>query len=271
MANSHLMYADNLPRIQHTYQDNMVISVASQKGGTGKTTTSISLAAGLARKGKRVLLVDVDSQANSSKVLLPDYQTLRKDDTVYVTILERQPLPVHQTSVPGLDIVPSHILLSNTDVELTTAKDHREARLKRELDKIKANYQHIFIDCPPALSWLTLNAFTASDRVLVVVAPGYFELDSINQISKTVREVQEYFNPQLRFLGFVFTMSDSTMNTRTSLQLLRQTYSDNVLKTVIPRNTDIRDAHFNKQDIFAYSPHSTSADAYRKLIEEIFV
>src|SRR3712207_4982232 len=99
----------------------MVISIASQKGGTGKTSTSISLAAGLARAGKRVLLIDVDSQANSSKVLLPDYLKLTKDQTLYTTILERKPLPIRPTTVPNLSIVPSHILLSNTDVDLTTA------------------------------------------------------------------------------------------------------------------------------------------------------
>jgi len=155
----------------------MIVSIASQKGGTGKTTTSISLAAGLAKKGKKVLLIDIDSQANSSKVLLPDYQTITKDQTIFKTILERQPLPIHKTAIPTLDIVPSHILLSNTDVELTTAKDHREARLKRQLDQIKHTYDFVFIDCPPALSWLTLNAFTASETVIVVVSPGYFELD----------------------------------------------------------------------------------------------
>ena len=116
----------------------MVISIASQKGGTGKTSTCISLSAGLARRGKRVLLVDIDSQANSSKVLLPDYLDLHKEETIYITVLERRPLPIRPTTVAGLDIVPSHILLSNTDIELTTAKDHREARLKRELDSIKA-------------------------------------------------------------------------------------------------------------------------------------
>src|SRR5947209_16840392 len=157
----------------------MVISIASQKGGTGKTSTSISLSAGLARKGKKVLLIDVDSQANSSKVLLPNYLTISVAETVYRTILERKPLAIHKTEVPNLDIVPSHILLSNTDVELTTAMDHREARLKRELDIIKSQYDYVFIDCPPALSWLTLNAFTASDKVIVVVSPGYFEVDSI--------------------------------------------------------------------------------------------
>src|SRR5215216_1778285 len=111
---------------------NKVTSIASQKGGTGKTSTSISLSAGLARRGKRVLLIDIDSQANSSKVLLPDYQSLKKDATLYATILDRNPLPLHATSVPGLELVPSHILLSQTDIDLTSAIDHRESRLKNE-------------------------------------------------------------------------------------------------------------------------------------------
>src|SRR5512144_864114 len=187
----------------------MVISVASQKGGTGKTSTSVSLAAGLAHKGKRVLLIDIDSQANSSKVLLRHYGEISKDQTIHHTILARAPLVVHETYVPNLSIVPSHILLSNTDIELTTAKDHRESRLKTELDKIKHQYDFVFIDNPPALGWLTLNAFTASDNVLVVVSPGYFELDSLVQLGKTLEEVREYFNPGLALLGYLFTMSDT--------------------------------------------------------------
>lgn len=248
----------------------MVISIASQKGGTGKTSTTISLAAGLARKGKRVLLLDIDSQANSSKVLLPRYPELSKEQTIYVTILEHKSLPVHLTDVPNLSIVPSHILLSNTDIELTTALDHREARLNRELDRIKDEYDFVFIDCPPTLSWLTINAFTASNEVIVVVSPGYFELDSIVQISKTIKEVKEYFNPALELRGFLFTMSDPTINARTSLQILRQSYTDKVLKTIIPRNVDVRDAHFNKQDIFSFSPNAKATQAYSKLIAELF-
>jgi chromosome partitioning protein len=248
----------------------MVISIASQKGGVGKTTTAISLAAGLAHQGKRVLLIDIDSQANSSKVLFDNYPNLTADKTIHTTILKRNPLPVHPSTVKNLDIVPSHILLSNTDVELTVAKDHREARLKQKLDPIKANYEYVFIDCPPALSWLTLNAFTASDKVLVVVSPGYFELDSIVQISKTIAEVREYYNPAIALLGFLFTMSDPTINTKTSLQILRQTYTDLVLKTIVPRNTDIRDAHFNQKDIFTFAPQAKSAAAYKKLLVELF-
>jgi chromosome partitioning protein len=119
----------------------MIISIASQKGGVGKTSTAISLAAGLARQNKRILLIDIDSQANSSKVLLPNYQTVPKEQTLFATILHRLPLPIYPTPIPHLDIVPSHILLSNTDVELTLAKDHREERLKRELDMIKDKYR----------------------------------------------------------------------------------------------------------------------------------
>jgi chromosome partitioning protein len=249
----------------------MVTSIASQKGGTGKTSTSISLSAGLARHGKRVLLVDMDSQANSSKVLLPDYLRIPKEETIYRTILERQPLPIRPTTVPNLFIAPSHILLSNTDVELTTAKDHREARLKNELDRVKGDYDFVFVDNPPALGWLTVNSFTASDNVLIVVSPGYFELDSLVQLNKSLDEVRQYFNPPLELLGYLFTMSEPTINTSSSLQILRQTYTQKVLKTVIPKNTDLRDAHFNKRDIFSLNPRSKAALAYEKLIREVFL
>lgn len=248
----------------------MIIAVASQKGGVGKTSSSISLAAGLAHKGKRILLIDIDPQANSSKVLLHNYPQLTKEQTIFTTILNRSPLPVHSSTVKNLDIVPSHILLSNTDVELTTAIDHREERLKKELDVIKDQYEHVFIDCPPTLSWLTINALTAADKTIVTVSPGYFELDSIVQISKTIKEVRGYFNPSLELAGFLFTMSDPTVNSKMSLQILRQTYTGSVFNAVIPRNTDLRDAHFKKQDVFTFNAKSTAAQAYDKLIRELF-
>jgi chromosome partitioning protein len=219
---------------------------------------------------KRVLLIDIDSQANASKVLMPSYTELKKEQTLFTTILDRKPLAIHKTYVPHLEIVPSHILLSNTDIELTMAKDHREARLKTQLDQVKDRYDYVLIDCPPALSWLTINAFTASEKVLVVVSPGYFELDSIVQLNKTMDEVRDYYNPDLKLLGFLFTMSDPTINSATSLQILRQTYTTEVIKTVIPRNTDLRDAHFNKQDIFSFNPKAKVAYAYQKLIKELF-
>ena len=248
-----------------------VYSIASQKGGTGKTSTSISLAAGLAQRGKHVLLIDIDSQANSSKVLLPHYQDeIGKNESLYRTIIERQPLAVHNSSIANLAIVPSHILLSETDLVLSTALDHREARLKDQLDKVRDYYDYVFIDCPPALGWLSLNAFTASDEVIVVISPGYFELESTTQIAKTIQEVRGNFNPGLRLAGFLFTMSDPTINSRTSIKLLRQTYPESVLNTIIPRNVDLKDASFNKQDIFTYAPKSPAAFAYDSLIKEVF-
>ena len=248
----------------------MITAISSQKGGTGKTSTTLSLAAGLARQNKKVLLIDIDSQANASKVLLPDYAKIPSEETLYTTIIERKPLPIHETTVPLLSVVPSHILLSSTDIDLTTAIDHREARLQKAATQIKDSFDYVFIDCPPALGWLTINALTASDEVIVVVSPGYFELDSINQITETVKEVQNFFNPNLALRGFLFTMSDPTINSRNSLQILRQTWTDKVFNAVIPRNTDLRDAHMDKKDIFAFNPEAKSAYAYRKLIRELF-
>jgi chromosome partitioning protein len=248
----------------------MVISIASQKGGTGKTTTSISLAAGLAWQRKKVLLVDMDSQANSSKVVIQNYKGISKDETIYRTIIDRQPLIVHHTGIENLDIAPSHILISNTDVALTSAMDHREARLKKQLDKIKNQYDFVIIDCPPTLGWLTINAFTASDGIIVVVSPGYFELDSIEQISNSIREAQEMYNSQVKLLGYLFTMSDTTVASRESLRILRQTHTESVFRTVIPRNTDIRDAHMHKVDVFSFNMQSKSAEAYKELIAELF-
>ncbi len=249
----------------------MIISIASQKGGTGKTSTSVSLAAGLARRGKKVLLIDVDSQANSSKLLLhPRYNDLRAEDTLYVTIIERKPLMIHESAQSGLYVVPSHILLSNSDLALATAMDNRGARLKVELDKVKDQYDFVIIDCPPALSFLTLNAFVASDQVIVVASPGYFELDSIVQIQKTLAQVRQDFDVPLELRGFLFTMSDSTVASKTSLQLLRQTYTNAVFRTVIPRNTDIRNATLARQDIYTYNEKAPVAQAYSKLIRELF-
>src|SRR5918992_1087246 len=170
----------------------------------------------------------------------------------------------------GVGKTSTSISLSETDVKLSTAIDHREQRLKNYLDKVKDKYDFVFLDCPPALSWLTLNALTASDKVIVVVSPGYFELDSVVQISKTIKEVQEYFNPSIELMGFLFNMSDPTINTSTSLTVLRQTYTEKVIKTIIPRNTDLRDAHFQKQDIFTFNKGSKAARAYDRLIMELF-
>jgi len=248
----------------------MIIAIASQKGGTGKSSSSISIAAGLAHRGKKVLLIDADSQANSSKVLLPEYEEISKDETLYTTIIDFNQLPVRETKIKNLSIVPSHILVADVDVELASAIDHREARIKQALDTIAGQYDYVIFDCPPTLGWLTINAFTASDSVIVTVSPGYFELDSLAAINKTLTKIQKFFNPSIKLLGYLFTMSTSTRNSSVSLQVLRQTYTDKVFDTIIPRNTDLSDAHFNQQDIFSYNSNSNAAKAYARLIEEIF-
>lgn len=248
----------------------MILAVASQKGGVGKTTTSISIAAGLARAGQKVLLIDIDSQANSSKVLHPKYSDVNSGNSICNSILEKGKLPITPSRIDGLDIVPSHIYLSGADIRLTTAIDHREARLKEQIDKVKDAYDHIIIDCPPALSWLTLNAFTAANDVLIVTSPGYFELDSIVQIQQTITEVKQNFNPDLNIRGILFTMSEPTKNTKMSKTILLQTYGDLVFKAKIPKNVALKDASLAKVDIFAYEPESKAGQAYRKLINEIF-
>lgn len=249
----------------------MIYSSASQKGGVGKSTTSISIAAGLAHKGKKVLLVDMDSQANSSKVLLRDYKAIRPEETIYRTIIKREPLAIYPSSIQSLDIVPSHIFLAETDTSLAAATDHREARLKRELDKVKDNYDTIILDCPPSLGWLTLNAFTASDQIIIVVEPGYFELDSITQIIRTIKTVQSEFNPDLVLRGILLNKSDQTLATTESVNLLQKIYPDLFLPIIIPRNTDVKNAHYRKEDIFTYNTKASAALAYEKLVQEVFL
>lgn len=252
----------------------LTTAIASQKGGTGKTTTAISLAAGLARKGKRVLLIDMDSQANASKVLLRQYQQLKPEGTIVATMLQKQPLQVYSTAIPTLYIVPSHYSLSNTDIQFAqdrTENEYQKAqRLKLQLELLQDYFDYAFIDCPPALSWQTVNAFTASDEVIVIVSLGYFELDSIGQISDTINATRQAYNPHLRLRGLLFTMADSTMNSTNTYAVLKRLYGEGLLQTIIPRNTDLRDAHFNKVDIFGYNPAARGTVAYSRLLEELY-
>jgi chromosome partitioning protein len=148
--------------------------------------------------------------------------------------------------------------------------DNRAYRLRTQLEKVRGQWDYIFIDCPPSIGWLTLNAFTASDKIIIVVSPGYFELDSIVQINKTIEKVKEEFNPSLDLFGMLFNLSENTNATVASLQLLRQTYPNKVFRTIIPRNTDIKEAQLSKQDIFTFNNKANAAIAYKKLIQEIF-
>jgi chromosome partitioning protein len=142
--------------------------------------------------------------------------------------------------------------------------------LKTQPEKVRGLWEYIIIDCPPSIGWLTLNAFTASDKIVVVVSPGYFELDSIVQIDKTIMKVKEEFNPALELMGMLFNLSDNTNATTASLQLLRQTYPNKVFRTIIPRNTDIKEAQLSKKDIFTFNSKANAAIAYANLIKERF-
>jgi chromosome partitioning protein len=161
-------------------------------------------------------------------------------------------------------------LLAETDMELTIALDRREARLKNALDGVKGQYDYVFLDCPPSLGWLTINAFTAAEKVIVVVEPGYFELDSIAQLQRTLTRVQKNYNPNVTLSGILLTKSDPTNSTKFALNVLRDKYGDMLFQTVIPRNTSVKDAHLKKMDIFDYDPKAYAAIAYYKLITEIF-
>ena len=244
-------------------------AIASQKGGVAKTTTTISLSAGLAHAGRRVLLVDLDSQANSSKVLVSNYGSLSAEDTVYRTIREKKLLAIHQTAVARLDIVPSHILLSSTDASLA-AEIGRETRLTKQLARVAQDYDYVFIDCPPALGFLTINALAAADSVIIPTAPGFFELDSLNQIHETIQLVQEEFNPELSIEGILFCMSAATVESRNCLNVLRSVYGDLVFNTVIPRNVTIKEAHYHHQDVFSFDPSCRAAQEYGRLLKEVF-
>ncbi len=246
----------------------IITAIASQKGGVAKTTSSINLSSGIARKGKKVLLIDIDPQANSSRVVLHNYSDIRKDDTIWNTIINNKPLKIYPTKIDGLSVVPSSILLSNADIDLQSVFK-REERLKMHLDKVKDQFDFIFIDCPPWLSWLTYNALVAADRVLVPVSPGAFELESIIQINKTIFEIQQ-INTNLKIAGYLFTMGDNTTNSKISLKVLRQTYPEYALSNIIPKNAAARDASTAKMDIFAFDRKALAAEAYTRVIEEVY-
>jgi chromosome partitioning protein len=246
----------------------IITAIASQKGGVAKTTSSINLSSGIARMGKRVLLVDIDPQANSSRVLLHNYSDIKKSDTVWNTIINNQPLKIYPTTIGNFQVAPSSILLSNADIDLQSVFK-REERLKIHLDRVRDDFDYIFIDCPPWLSWLTYNALIAADRVLVPVSPGGFELESIIQINKTIHEIQQ-INTSLKIAGYLFAMGDNTTNSKVSLKVLRQTYPEYALSNIIPKNVDARDASTARMDIFTYKPKSLAAEAYQRVIKEVY-
>jgi chromosome partitioning protein len=251
-----------------------IIAIANQKGGVGKTTTSINLAAALAERGARVLLVDVDPQGNASTGLGigPD----RRKMTSYDVIIEDAAVAdvVLATAISGLLICPANADLASTDIELVTNEKRsfllHDALRAHSIDALALDF--ILIDCPPSLSLLTVNALVASDAVLVPLQAEFFALEGLSQLMLTIREVRQTANPGLRVEGVLLTMHDG--RNRLSLQVeadVRATLGDLVFKTIIPRNVRLSEAPSFGQAILTYDSLSRGSEAYRALASEILI
>ena len=244
-----------------------VISVANQKGGVGKTTTTVNLGTLLAKKGKKVLLIDADPQGNATsglgvdkEVELSTYDILVNDTGIEETL--------EDTIIKNLKICPSNINLAGAEVELVSMMS-REQRLKEKLDVVKDYFDYILIDCPPSLGLITLNSFTASDSVLIPVQCEYFALEGLGQLINTINLVKKHLNKSIYIEGALLTMYD--IRTNLSNQVVKEVkkYFDNkVYKTVIPRNVRLSEAPSYGMPITEYDPRSKGAKSYMKFAKE---
>lgn len=248
---------------------NRVIAIANQKGGVGKTTTTINLAAAIADKGHKVLILDLDPQGNTTSGLGIEKQALEKtayqvligECAITETILKN----VHE----NVDLIPSNVDLAAAEVELVDL-DNQQFILKQEMDKIRDGYEFVLIDCPPSLSMLTVNAMTAATTVLVPIQCEYYALEGLSQLMQTIDLVRENLNPELRIEGMVFTMYDARTNL--SMQVVenvRGNITEHVYNTIIPRNIRLAEAPSHGLPINQYEPKSSGAEAYRMLADEI--
>lgn len=245
-----------------------VISIANQKGGVGKTTTSINISTILAKKGKRVLLIDADPQGNATSGIGIEKKT---EKSIYDVIIEETKIEevVLETQVKNLKICPSNINLAGAEVELVSMMS-REYRLKERIEEEKENYDYIIIDCPPSLGLITLNAFTASDSVLIPVQCEYYALEGLEQLMNTVNLVKKHLNKELELEGAVLTMYDARTNLSNQVvKEVKNYFEDQVYKTVIPRNVRLSEAPSFGMPISLYDPKSKGAKCYDKLVKEI--
>ncbi|HGF7539689.1 TPA: ParA family protein [Enterococcus hirae] len=246
-----------------------IISVANQKGGVGKTTTTVNLGACLASLGKRVLLVDMDAQGNATSGV-----GIRKPDVtqdIYDVLVNELPIAEATlvTEHENLSIVPATLQLAGAEIELTSMMA-RESRLKGSLAEVNDQYDYILIDCPPSLGHLTINSFTASDSILIPVQCEYYALEGLSQLLNTIRLVQKHFNPELEIEGVLLTMYDARTNLGNEVvEEVRKYFREKVYETIIPRNIRLSEAPSHGMPIIDYDPRSRGAEVYQALAKEV--
>ena len=246
-----------------------IIAIANQKGGVGKTTTSINLSSCIAAKGKKVLVVDIDPQGNTTSGYGIEKNDL--DNTIYELMLGDCSIEdcIIKDVIENISILPSNVNLAAAEIELIGV-DKKEYILKNEIDWVKDRYDYIIIDCPPSLSLLTLNAMTTADSVLVPIQCEYYALEGLSQLIHTVNLVKERLNPNLEMEGVVFTMYDSRTNLSAQVvENVKSHLNQKVYRTVIPRNIRLAEAPSYGQPINIYDPKSAGAESYLALAEEV--